>query len=400
MPTPRRTLPLLAVTALVACVLALPGCGKGDGSQPRRQKEDGANRQREDDAIRTEGNPPADGHTPFSLHVVDLALSPDGRRLLTSFHDVNRDPFFGPLRTLSLWDTETGKELWAVCGDKSIGYGIRWLPDGKHFLAVAPSRKGRLSVWDGETGVPLRDFGDGTKGERVLAVSADGKCALAAAGTDLRVCSLPTGETITHLGGTNKVASYGALSPDGMWALANFVTYKGSDGMALWEVGKPKPARVWGPSEFGSGVAFSPDGKRVLSGVHVRGRFYKVLRELRTGKEDWRVPDWGGNQFTPDGNQILVQRGEPGTARILGRLDAATGKVLWESKPLREDDTGNIFVSRVCFSSDGSRAAGAQGALGPRDGPGISIQLWDATTGKSLRQWRVPRDPPQQRPKP
>src|SRR6516162_2319217 len=125
MPTPRRILPLLATVA--ACVLALPGCGKGaPGNEGRRDpKSDPADEKAKAAARRrerkdTERNPPQGGVTPYRLYVVDLALSPDGRRLLTSFHVEHRHPSFGPLRSLSLWDTQTGKELWAVLGDKTL----------------------------------------------------------------------------------------------------------------------------------------------------------------------------------------------------------------------------------------------------------------------------------------
>src|SRR5262249_31357002 len=112
----RRTIPLLAVTALEVCVLILSGCGQETpGNQGRRAPkadptdEKTAARRREHNA--RERNPPAGGVTPYRLYIVDLALSPDGSRLLTSFHVEHRHPSFGPLRSLSLWDTKTGKEL-------------------------------------------------------------------------------------------------------------------------------------------------------------------------------------------------------------------------------------------------------------------------------------------------
>jgi WD40 repeat protein len=315
-----------------------------------------------------------------------LALSPDGRRLLTSYRVEHRHPSFGPLRSLSLWDTETGKELWAVCSDQWLGR-IRWLPDGKHFLAVAPSRKGRLAVWDAEKGVPLRDFGDGTEKEQVLAVSADGKLALAAAGAELRVCALPTGETISYLGGAKGVAIHGALSPAGNWALARFAAYQGSDAMALWEVGKPKPARVWGRDSRWFSGGFSPDGRRLLSGYHtIKEDIWKthlVLWDLESGKEVWQIRGWGADQFTPDGKQILALRDVPENRISFGRLDAATGKLLWETGPLPHP------VGGLSFSADGTRAVVTWGDRRPGRDPGITLQVWDATTGKSLRQWQI-----------
>jgi WD40 repeat protein len=393
----RRTIPLLAVAALGAGALALWGCGKGTSrnegrrgpkADPADEKAEARRRERE----KQERNPPQGGVTPYRLYVVDLALSPDGSRLLTSFHVEHRDPSFGPLRSLSLWDTKTGKELWAVLGDTTLGR-IHWLPDGKHFLAVAPSRKGRLAVWDATKGVPLRDFGKGTEGEQVLAISADGKRALLSAEGKARVCSLPSGKTVAHLGGANGAALSGALSPDGKWALANFAAYEGSDAMALWQVGKPKPARVWSQDSHWSGGVFSPDGKHVLSSVSVKDKTYAVLWERDSGKELWREEDWGASQFSPDGKQILGVREVKVIRRAFGRLDAATGKPLW-SVEVKESGP------RFSFSADGRRAAACWGQVRPTETWQITLQVWDATTGKSLRQWLIPKEPPQRQEKP
>jgi hypothetical protein len=163
--------------------------------------------------------------------------------------------------------------------------------------------------------------------------------------------------------------------------------------MALWQVGKLKPARVWGKDSHWSGGAFSPDGKRVLSGVLVQGKFHEVLWELRTGKEVWRVPDWGAHQFTPDGKQLLAMKYADGHHISFGRLDAATGKLLWETGKQPE-------AMSVSFSADGRRAVGTWGALHPYSSPGITVQLWSATDGKPLRKWQVPEEPPKRIEKP
>jgi WD40 repeat protein len=399
----RRLVALLVVAALGlgAGVLVLWGRNRDNGADERRAREASyARRLAEAEAQRRrlEGDEgPRDDPPRAVLTAQAVSLSPDGRWLLVSYGATNRQNAFGPLRSLSLWDTQTGKELWGIC-DGLPRLRLLWLPGGKHFLARGP--KGRPALWDAGRGVPVRDFGKGSEEEVPLAVSADGRRALASAGGELRVCALPSGETIAYLGVANGTAIHGSLSPDGKWVVASFGAYLGSNSMALWEVAKGlQPRRVWaGSSGWGGGAGFSPDGKFILVGLRVTQggeKFYSVLLERDSGKELWRAEGGGAQGFSPDGKQVFGARIVPWQRQVLGRLDAATGKQLWSSEPLPEG------VTWVCFSADGRRSAAAWGfQLEDQACPGITVGVWDATTGKSLRQWRVPEELPQRQLKP
>ena len=119
-----------------------------------------------------------------------------------------------------------------------------------------------------------------------------------------------------------------------------------------------------------TGVAFSPDGTRLLSGgleADIR------LWDRTTGHEVRSLKGHGGGtanvEFSPDGRRVLSTRGAPRPAAQL--WDAQSGRLE------REFAWDSGWPTWATFSPDGTRIATA--AQNPR------ILVWDVASGTRLR---------------
>ena len=79
----------------------------------------------------------------LAFSVLDLAFSPDGRRLATA--NTNH--------TAGLWDVESGRPIAALRGHVGTVYSVAFSPDGQRLATASWDRTARL--WDGLSGQPL-----------------------------------------------------------------------------------------------------------------------------------------------------------------------------------------------------------------------------------------------------
>ena len=329
---------------------------------------------------------------PSEITIEKALLSPDGHRLLTVFHATNPTEERPPPRDLSLWDADTGKELWGIASHKGV-YGMHWLPDSKHALLTGPD--GRLAVWDVEKCKLVRSFGMISEGVKVLAVSANGKKALTSSERGNQVWDVEKGVPVSWLHGARGIANSGYLSPDGSRALVEFSAWVGSDHMALYDVEQGEALRIWRHRPDWSLGPFAPDSRRVAVRVRVKRTKerteYLALREPETEKDSWKVRGrWEAQCFTPDGKQILVDSvGVGGRGVVFGRLDAVCGRPLWSF----EINTP-VGVTAGSFSVDGGRVALGSG-MRRTDGRGsIWLEVWETTREKQLWRLEVPEEIP------
>jgi eukaryotic-like serine/threonine-protein kinase len=284
---------------------------------------------------------------------VALALSGDGRRVAaawdarTSEGDRKRTP--GEVR---VWEVGTGKQLFRLTAPTSFG-GVTLSRDGTRVAAVSGTSEGHVKVWDVATGQELRSSPVGTGWGRALAFSPDG-ARLACMGADvgqpvvLRVWEVATGREVVFLKGPT----------DGRLVSSAKVAFS-LDGRCLaWTYGAAgAPAEVkvhdaatgqglltlTGHSDLVTRVAFSPDGRRIVS--------------LGLGRDSGQPP------FKPPEVKVW---------------DADTGSELLS---LAAGDAGR--AQDVVFSRDGRRLYAAW-PLPDRNG--CAVKVWDATPRPEQRK--------------
>jgi WD40 repeat protein len=159
------------------------------------------------------------GHTDL---VQSLAFSPDGRRALSGGDD----------NSLRLWDLENGKELRRFEGHTDTVAAVTFAATGRWILSGSSDKIAR--IWDPESGRELRRFAGHQTWVNGVAYSPDGRRVLTGCGGEI------VDEKFTH----------------------------GSDtALHLWDVASSQEiCRLEGHIASVTGVAFSPDGRRALSG--------------------------------------------------------------------------------------------------------------------------------------
>jgi WD40 repeat protein len=308
-----------------------------------------------------------------------VAFSADGRRALSATRD-------GGFR---LWDVNRAQEI-RKCGGQarleaqiacqaigSLGAGpyvgprlpvalgiaslnaatppsLALTPDGRRALTVGGDH--RLRLWDLENGKELAQLQGHTASVSAIVFSDDGQVALSA-GRDstVRVWDLATGKERAVFRGHRGPVRCVGLSRDGRLAASG-----GDDGiLRLWDPEKGRElSTLKGHEGAITCLAFAGDGRRVL-----------------TGGEDKTVRLW-----------------DTGTGLLLARFAGHTDRV--EAVALSADGRLALSGSQVGAGRIiGDRLVSTDGRV-PDSGSGEGILcLWDTTTEKVIRGFRVPGGP-------
>lgn len=339
---------------------------------------------------------------PPSIKVGRMSFSSDGRRLLVEFHQIHgMQGEKDTTRRLSLFDPQSGEELWTVRDPDTVTYAF-WVPGTRHIILT--DWDDRISVWDADKGPPgqarqaVRRFGNSSQDDYVMAISADGRRAITVGSSwssSNKVWDVQSGKLLHSLSYRGNLIQKAALSPDGKLALTSFQPLalgpdRRADDAALWDVDKGIPLRVWEwDSGWGGGV-FTPESLRAISRVRLQKDVMSFLCwDIKTSKQLWTAARGFADAFTPDGKALLVLD-RKGLRRI--SIDTGTETRKWETDVLKTPDWNPATC--VAFSPDCIQLAVARGLCGPSvRGEAIRIELWDAKTGKLKRTLVEVNDP-------
>ena len=291
-----------------------------------------------------------EGH---SGSVTSVVFSPNGKQLLSSSKD----------KTMKLWDL-SGKLLYTYEGHSDSVNSLAFNPSGKQFLSGSDNKT--MKLWDLQ-GKVLQGFEGHSFSVTSAAFSPDRKKILA---TDNKKIQLwdSSGKFLQSIDGHSDGISNVVFSPEGNQILSagktsfsnpSSIYYfsRSEHSLRLLDLTGKLLTNFSGLRNTINSIAFSPDGKQILSGSEDKTiRLWDVSGKLLntiTGHTE----SINSVVFNPDGNYILS-----GSEDKSIKLWDLSGKLLY---------TYNIYDScaSITFSPDGKQFISTEKALSknPRD---------------------------------
>jgi WD40 repeat protein len=290
------------------------------------------------------------GSLPIPIPILSVAWSPDGRRFLSC------DSF-----TLKVWDTETCRELWFVPEDYSFEafipfcFSAAWSPDGKTIAAGMVD--GTIKLYNAANNREMRKI-SGLRTDEYrdsfinLCFSPNGELIVASSflGT-VKIFNAKTGETIKTL--SEQIHRIDDINDENMYmsSLGAVLAFSPDGKRLAFSQIKEKIIRVYdvesgrelyqlaGHDLTVNSVAFSPDGKYIVSGSADRA---VIIWDSENGNELRRYPSRHEVQFVSFRDHRILA----GTSSSFVEVDGETAKELRSFQ-------GNIFSLATALSPQG-----------------------------------------------
>jgi WD40 repeat protein/DNA-binding SARP family transcriptional activator/energy-coupling factor transporter ATP-binding protein EcfA2 len=293
-------------------------------------------------------------------HDVDInfvAFSPDGTMLATTGDD-------GAAR---VWDPRTGDELWSIeSPEQSNVAGVTFSPDGTRLAAAFVSEQ-VVRLIDLRTGLTVREI---PSGAHRAAFSPDGE-RLALVGPDQPeavVVDARSGREVLRLVGHLWGLQDAAWSPDGRW-----IATAGDDtDVRIWDArtGKGR-STLFGHSANVVSLEWSPDSRNLASGAldgtaRVWRAFGQGGRQMLALAGHGTGSGVAGVAFSPNGDRLLT--GSMDISAVSVWDVSIGGDAEWAHLP-----AAPAFLGGAAFTPDGDRLVASS-----VDG---SATVWDAETG-------------------
>jgi WD40 repeat protein/beta-lactamase regulating signal transducer with metallopeptidase domain len=312
-----------------------------------------------------------------------VAVSPDGTRLAVGSGD----------KLIRIYDMASRKLVQTLTGHEFRVWTMAWSPDGQSLASAAgswdkPDEVGEVKVWDVKSGKERRALGDIAASTQTVAWSADGK--LLAVGSRDAMCRIydaASGKTLHTLKGHKGSVRSVVFSPDGDWLATG-----DDDSVRIWSaIDGTEVHKLKGPANGVNCLDWSRDGRTIA----VAGR--SGSNSATPGEINlWRVAEGEDGEpafdgpvkfaghadavlacaFSPDGKRLLTGGGRYSTRGEVAVWDVASGKLQYRVHDAK------LWVEAVAFSKDGKTAITAGGNMGK---PG-EVLFWDADAEGG---WRV-----------
>ena len=285
------------------------------------------------------------GHTD---KIKDICFSPDGKKLASVSDD----------GLVKIWDIVSKKVVAEFEGHNSGIESVYYSPKGK-YLATASSDK-TIRIWDVERGKATWVlFGNDGHKDVVHKVCYNGiGNAVATASRDgvIKIWNIATGKAYITIDDMKNVQSLQYTKDDQMLIIAL------GNNIQLWDIATGAPVEILtGHTSFVTDIAYSPDGKKLLSGSQDKTlRLWTIPAQpqitLRRGHNNQKIHDIA---YHPQGKLFTTVSSDH--IHVWNHED---------SRPIRVKKFRNAKMSKVVFNYDGKEIASAS-----EDG---KIILWNS----------------------